>query len=135
MICTCVAPVARWRNVAVSGYPVAMPSSPFTARTIRSIAEVDAKTWDACANPPGLSYEASGGERHNPFVSHAFLLALEQSKSVGARTGWNPAHLLVEDKAGRVVAAAPTYLKSHSMGEYVFDHAWAQAYERVGESY
>ena len=135
MICTCVAPVARWRNVAVSGYPVAMPSSPFTARTIRSIAEVDAKTWDACANPPGLSYEASGGERHNPFVSHAFLLALEQSKSVGGRTGWNPAHVLVEAGAGRLVAAAPTYLKTHSMGEYVFDHAWAQAYERIGESY
>ena len=112
-----------------------MPSPPFTARTVRSIADVPASAWDACANPPGLTSEETGGERHNPFVSHAFLLALEQSKSVGARTGWGTAHVIVEDKAGRLVAAAPTYLKSNSMGEYVFDHAWAQAYERIGQSY
>jgi predicted N-acyltransferase len=112
-----------------------MPSTPLTARTIRSIADVDASAWDACANPRSLSYDEAGGERHNPFVSHAFLLALELSKSVGARTGWGPAHVLVEDAAGRLVACAPTYLKSHSMGEYVFDHSWAQAYERMGSSY
>ena len=112
-----------------------MPSSPFTARTVRSISDVAASVWDACANPSGLTFEESGGERFNPFVSHAFLLALEQSKSVGGRSGWAPAHLLVEDRSGRIVAAAPAYLKSHSMGEYVFDHAWAQAYERIGSSY
>ena len=112
-----------------------MPPSPFTARTVRSIADVPAPAWDACANPPGLTCEEAGGERYNPFVSHAFLLALEQSKSVGARTGWGTAHVIVEDRAGRIVAVAPTYLKSNSMGEYVFDHSWAQAYERMGQSY
>ena len=68
-------------------------------------------------------------------MSHAFLNALEASGSVGGRTGWTPAHVLVEDSSGRVVAAAASYLKSHSMGEYVFDHAWADAYERAGGRY
>ena len=112
-----------------------MAPARFTARYVQSIALVDAGAWDACANPPGLSEAEACGERYNPFLSHAFLDALEQSKSVGGRTGWAPAHVLVEDGAGRLVAAAPAYLKSHSMGEYVFDHAWAQAYERTGHSY
>jgi predicted N-acyltransferase len=112
-----------------------MPSSPFTARTVRSIADVEASAWDACANPRGMTFEQAGGERYNPFVSHAFLLALEQSKSVGARSGWGTAHVIVEDRKGNLVAAAPTYLKSNSMGEYVFDHSWAQAYESRGHSY
>ena len=104
----------------------------FSARTVLSIDKIDAKDWDTCANPPD---QPSAGERDNPFISHAFLLALEQSKSVGARTGWTVAHLVVEDEDKRIVAVAPTYLKSHSMGEYVFDHAWAQAYERAGGKY
>ena len=112
-----------------------MPLARFTARYVESIASIDARAWDACANPPGLTEAEAVGERHNPFISHAFLLALEQSKSVGGRTGWMPAHVLVEDEAGRLVAAAPTYLKSHSMGEYVFDHSWAQAYEHAGGRY
>jgi predicted N-acyltransferase len=112
-----------------------MRPAPFSARYVESIARVDARAWDACANPPGLGEAEAGGERHNPFVSHAFLLALEQSKSVGGRTGWTSAHVLVEDDKGRLVAAAPSYLKSHSMGEYVFDHSWAQAYENAGGRY
>jgi predicted N-acyltransferase len=111
-----------------------MPPARFSARYVESLELVGAEAWDACANPPGLP-EAEAGERHNPFVSHAFLLALEQSKSVGGRTGWASAHVLVEDEAGRLVAAAPTYLKTHSMGEYVFDHSWAQAYEHAGGHY
>ena len=66
------------------------------------------------------------------FIAHAFLNALEASGSVGGRSGWAPAHVAVEDGRGRLVAAAPAYLKSHSQGEYVFDHAWADAYERAG---
>ena len=112
-----------------------MAPARFTARTVQSLALVDARAWDSCANPAGLSEPAAAGERYNPFVSHAFLIALEQSKSVGARTGWTPAHILVEDVAGRLVAAAPAYLKTHSMGEYVFDHSWAQAYEHAGGRY
>lgn len=89
----------------------------------RAIAEIPAEDWDACAG---------GG---NPFVSHAFLLALEESGSVGNRTGWLPQHAALRDPAGRLVACAPCYAKSHSYGEYVFDHGWADAYERAGGSY
>jgi uncharacterized protein len=94
-----------------------------------SIADVDAAQWDACATgslpdkPP------------NPFISHAFLLALETSKSVGGATGWNPAHVLVENETGALLACAPAYLKTHSQGEYVFDHGWADALERAGGRY
>ena len=110
-------------------------SSSFTARVVPSIATIDAAAWDACANPPGRSFEEAEGERFNPFISHAFLHALEASGSVGGRSGWTPAHLTVEDASGRMVAAAACYLKSHSQGEYVFDHAWADAYERAGGDY
>ena len=112
-----------------------MASPRLTARLVPSIANVDPAAWDACANPPGLSEDAAEGERFNPFVSHAFLHALEASGSTGGRSGWTPAHVIVEDSAGRMVAAAPSYLKSHSQGEYVFDHAWADAYERAGGRY
>ncbi|HTR13649.1 MAG TPA: GNAT family N-acetyltransferase [Roseiarcus sp.] len=106
-----------------------------TARVVASIAAVDPAAWDACANPPGLSEDEAEGERFNPFIAHAFLHALEASGSTGGRTGWTPAHIVVEDDKGRIVAAAPSYLKSHSQGEYVFDHAWADAYERAGGRY
>ena len=71
----------------------------------------------------------------DPFVSHAFLSALEASGSVGKGTGWTPATLLVEDDASHLLAAAPAYLKTHSQGEYVFDHGWADAFERAGGTY
>jgi hypothetical protein len=112
-----------------------MPAAPFQIRVARDIAKVDAAQWNACANPPGLSEAAACGERFNPFVSHAFLLALEQSGSVGGRSGWAPMHVLVEDDRGRLLAAAPAYAKSHSQGEYVFDHGWAQAYAQAGGRY
>jgi len=111
------------------------PMSELTARTIPSLGGVAAAAWDACANPPTLAERQPSGERHNPFVSHAFLSALERSRSVGGRTGWTPAHVLVEDTSGRLVACAPAYVKSHSMGEYVFDHSWAHAYESAGGRY
>jgi predicted N-acyltransferase len=87
------------------------------------IAEIDAAEWDACAGTD------------NPFVRHAFLSALEDSGSAGGRTGWLPQHAVLRDHAGRVVAAAPMYAKSHSYGEYVFDHGWANAFERAGGRY
>jgi len=108
-------------------------SRTFTARVLTSIAAVEPAAWDACANPPGRP-EAEG-ERFNPFVAHGFLHALEASRSTGGRSGWTPAHVIVEDSSGRMVAAAPSYLKSHSLGEYVFDHAWADAYARIGGRY
>ena len=108
----------------------------FTIHVTQSIGEVPAAAWDACANPAGDVLDVSDRrERYNPFVTHAFLHALEESKCVGARTGWAPCHVLVRDGHERLVAAAPTYLKTHSMGEYVFDHAWADAFERNGLDY
>ncbi|MBV9394139.1 MAG: N-acetyltransferase, partial [Methylobacteriaceae bacterium] len=107
----------------------------------RSMADISAAQWDACANPAGLEVRRCAadalyeGERHNPFLSHAFLHALEASGSVGTRAGWVPFHLAIEDEREKLVAVAPCYLKSHSQGEYVFDHAWADAYERAGGDY
>lgn len=72
---------------------------------------------------------------NDPFVSHAFLSSLEDSRSVGPGTGWTPAPLLIEDGADHLLAAAPAYLKTHSQGEYVFDHGWADAWERAGGQY
>ncbi|THD46970.1 MAG: N-acetyltransferase [Bradyrhizobium sp.] len=115
-------------------------TAALTVRSIVSLAEVPAAAWDACANPTALAaspapVDRSAGERFNPFLTHAFLKALEDSGSVGGRSGWAPAHLLVEDAAGRLVAASASYFKSHSQGEYVFDHAWADAFQRAGGSY
>ncbi len=91
------------------------------------MAAIPAAAWDLLANQVA--------SEHNPFVAHAFLHALEQSGSATARTGWRPLHACVRDGAGGLVAAAPLYLKSHSRGEYVFDHAWAEAWERAGGNY
>jgi len=91
------------------------------------IAEIGREAWDACAANP--LYQA------NPFVSFDFLDIAEQAGCAVERTGWGPRHLSVEDEEGRVCAAAPLYLKSHSQGEYVFDHAWAEAYENAGGRY
>jgi hypothetical protein len=71
----------------------------------------------------------------DPFLSHAFLSALEDSASVGRGTGWTPAPMLLEDESSHLIAAAPAYLKTHSQGEYVFDHGWADAWERAGGQY
>ncbi len=96
-------------------------------RHVPSIAEVDASAWDACANPDL--------QRQNPFLSHAFLKALEDSGCVGPKTGWTPRHLILEGEDGGVAGVAPCYLKTHSQGEYVFDHGWAEAYANAGGRY
>ena len=108
---------------------------PFNVRIAREIAKVDAAQWDACANPPDL--ERRGRAASGSILSSATpscWLSNSRDRSAGAR-GWAPMHVLVEDEAGRLVAAAPTYAKSHSQGEYVFDHGWAQAYARAGGRY
>jgi uncharacterized protein len=121
----------------------------FQLRAVPDIAGVSAAAWDRCASgsddlPGGLQPATqvlgrgaaeTRGHPANPFVSHAFLHALEASQCVGARAGWLPQHLLLEGPDGRLLGAAPCYLKSHSQGEYVFDHAWADAYERAGGDY
>jgi predicted N-acyltransferase len=107
------------------------PAATLSARVLDRIERIPAAEWDACA---GGMENAAGGPG-NPFVSHAFLDALEQSGSVGRKAGWLPQHLVIEDAAGAVLAAAPLYVKSHSQGEYVFDHGWADAYARAGGRY
>jgi len=93
-------------------------------RILSSLAEISAADWNAVAH----------AQKFNPFVSHEFLSALEKSGSATAKTGWAARHLVIED-AGKVIAAAPCYLKSHSQGEYVFDHGWAEAFQRAGGNY
>jgi len=100
-------------------------------RVLPAIGDVPASAWDACANPASNSQD----QIYNPFISHAFLHALEVSGSATARTGWQPQHLIAETEDGAVLGAMPAYLKSHSRGEYVFDAGWAEAYERAGGSY
>ena len=92
------------------------------AKIASGVSGLNGRAWD------GLS-------ANDPFVSHAFLSALEDSYSVGPGTGWTPAPILIEDDADHLVAAAPAYLKSHSQGENVFDHGWAEAWERAGGQY
>lgn len=96
-------------------------------RVESNIASINPEAWDACANPDQAIY--------NPFISHAFLSALEDSGSVSPRAGWSPQHLVLEDDAGNIEGVMPYYLKSHSRGEYIFDHGWADAYEQAGGAY
>ncbi len=100
-----------------------MTSQPITARIAEGVASVPAADWDACAGTG------------NPFLSHAFLSVLERSGSATARTGWQPLPVIVDGADGRPAAIAPAYAKAHSQGEYVFDHAWADAWERAGGDY
>ncbi len=96
---------------------------PISARIADGVASIPAAQWDACAGDG------------NPFLSHAFLAALEASGSVGAGTGWQSLPIVIDDANGIPAAIAPAYAKSHSQGEYVFDHAWADAFEHAGGRY
>jgi predicted N-acyltransferase len=93
------------------------------ARVLAAAADMPAAQWDACAGPD------------NPFTRHAFIAALEASGSAVARTGWQAAHIVVDDGDGVPMGILPAYVKSHSQGEYVFDHGWGDAYERAGGLY
>ena len=101
-----------------------MPQPSYTATILTSIADVEAADWDGLS-PAG----------QHPFLSHRFLLALEESGSATTETGWAPRHIWLEDEHGNAVGAAPLYAKSHSQGEYVFDHSWANALMRAGMEY
>ncbi|PAX07584.1 GNAT family N-acetyltransferase [Sphingomonas lenta] len=94
-----------------------------TARLADGVRQIAREEWDACAGTG------------NPFVSHDFLSILEESGSVGGRSGWQAVPIVVDGEDGAPIAVAPAYAKSHSQGEYVFDHAWADAYERAGGRY
>lgn len=132
-----------------------------TLRILSSLKDVSASAWDRVANPgwmlsgsgkltrdpaAGAIAELAGATgtdvelpseetAFNPFLSHAFLEALEASGCATAETGWLPRHMLLEESSGTVMGAVPAYLKSHSQGEYVFDHGWADAFYRAGGDY
>jgi hypothetical protein len=141
-----------------------MPTLELKLRVANAINDVPAAAWDACANPEfykndndqediakiskvisqecgsaggdsGPSTRLTSIDQYNPFISHAFLSSLELSKSARSRAGWQPMHLLAETPSGDLLGAVPCYVKSHSQGEYVFDHGWADAFERAGGSY
>ena len=99
------------------------PDGRVTLRVGERVSSFDAAAWDACAGDA------------NPFVSHAFLSALEDSGSAVARTGWQPLPIAFDEADGSLAGVAPAYAKSHSQGEYVFDHSWADAWERAGGRY
>src|SRR5258708_1174086 len=139
-------------------FSASMTSTEITLRVANAITEIERTAWDACANPQlnqlggilggdlqpgsqdctGAPPDAAGSvadTEYNPFISHDFLSALERSGSVGSRTGWQPMHLLAQAAGGELLGVVPCYAKSHSQGEYVFDHGWAEAYERAGGNY
>src|SRR5690606_20884335 len=105
------------RGAAMSG------GEPVVARLGDGVARFDAAEWDACAGTD------------NPLLSHAVLAALEESGSATAETGWQPLPVAIDGPDGRPEAVMPAYVKSHSQGEYVFDHAWADAWHRAGGAY
>ncbi|MBN9479899.1 MAG: N-acetyltransferase [Bordetella sp.] len=98
--------------------------SGFTLQAHDSIAAIGRDAWDACAAPSG-----------DPFVSYDFLDACEASGSAVPSEGWAARHLSLHDEDGAVIGVMPLYLKGHSQGEYVFDHSWADAYQRAGGRY
>lgn len=101
--------------------------SGFQAKVFHRVEDIPEEAWDRLANPDR--------ERFNPFVCHAFLAALERAGTTGPDSGWMPQHIVIEDGLSRIVAAMPLYIKTHSRGEYVFDHAFADAYHRAGGHY
>ena len=108
----------------------AMSNDNLTIETHDRISAIDAEDWDRCACPEARD----GGRPRDPFTTHRFLAALEDSGSVGTGTGWQPLYLSVKSE-GKIIACAPMYAKSHSQGEYIFDHAFADAYMRAGGRY
>jgi predicted N-acyltransferase len=130
-----------------------MTEIEISIRMVPSLAEVPAAAWNACAGgmgaePAKAKHEVkltsednlspdlrTRGQVGNPFISHEFLSSLEASGSVGGRTGWQPRHLLAKGADGALLGAAPCYVKTHSRGEYVFDHGWAEAFEHAGGDY
>lgn len=101
----------------------------FEITVLAGLKDISAAEWDACACP-----EAADGRPKDPFTTHRFLKALEDSGSVGTGTGWQAQHLVAR-VAGQLVGVMPLYVKNHSQGEYVFDHNWAHAYQQAGGSY
>ncbi|WP_427929152.1 GNAT family N-acetyltransferase [Agrobacterium cavarae] len=106
-------------------------SDEYTIRVAQSFKDIAPESWNSLSGASRLP----SATPYNPFISHAFLSALEESGSATAKTGWLGQHLLLARSDGRLMGAVPGYLKNHSRGEYVFDHGWADAFERAGGRY
>ena len=106
-------------------------SDEYTIRVAQSFKDIAPESWNSLSGASRLP----SATPYNPFISHAFLSALEESGSATAKTGWLGQHLLLERSDGRLMGAVPGYLKNHSRGEYVFDQGWADAFERAGGRY
>jgi hypothetical protein len=104
-----------------------MDDTTFTARIVTGMRDIDPAEWNAVANPVGVSFD--------PFLTWEFLEALEASGAAIPETGWSPCHVVIEDPSKTIIAAMPLYAKTHSQGEFVFDHSWAEAYHRAGGDY
>ncbi|KAL1534939.1 hypothetical protein AAHA92_31051 [Salvia divinorum] len=100
-----------------------------SVRVVSSISEILPHEWDAC------SIDAAGPDKFNPFLTHGFLSSLEETGCAVKETGWVPQHIVAQDDSDTVLGVIPLYLKSHSYGEYVFDHSWADAYYSYGSRY
>jgi predicted N-acyltransferase len=109
------------------------PHNRLIMNDITSKSNVMSEAGEAAESARPIAADAKGAP--NPFLAHAFLAALEASGSATRAKGWLPQHLVIEDDTGAIIGLAPAYLKSHSRGEYVFDHAWADAFERAGGRY
>lgn len=101
---------------------------------VSQIEEIGQADWDACACPEAAAQSGAENRPFDPFTTYRFLHALEASGSVGEGTGWYPRYLIAR-REGEIFALAPLYIKTHSQGEYIFDHSWAQAYENAGGNY
>ncbi|WP_306257483.1 GNAT family N-acetyltransferase [Pararhizobium sp. IMCC21322] len=112
---------------------------PNSVRLLSSLSDIDRLQWDTCANPGWSSTRPLDSKPqeipYNPFLSYDFLSSLEESGSASDSSGWYARHLVLEKPGDAPLAVVPAYLKTHSQGEYVFDHGWADAYERAGGSY
>ncbi|XP_024932423.3 uncharacterized protein LOC107425382 isoform X1 [Ziziphus jujuba] len=108
-------------------------SETISVSVLSSISDVASRDWDACA------LDATGPEKFNPFLTHAFLSSLEETgcavKYLYQETGWTPCHVIAKDKSENILGVVPLYLKSHSYGEFVFDHSWTDAYYSFGSRY
>ncbi|XP_010533222.1 PREDICTED: uncharacterized protein LOC104809035 isoform X2 [Tarenaya hassleriana] len=110
--------------------PEKQPMNKFISLVVvSSILEIPSAEWDACAR------DATGPEKYNPFLCHGFLSSLEETGCAVKETGWTPCHIVAKDESEIILGVAPLYLKSHSYGEFVFDHAWADAYYSFGARY
>ena len=110
------------------GSTLTVPERSLTVSVVGATADIPAATWNQYV-------PSTSGKPDNPFLDHAFFLSLEESGSASRRTGWQPQHLLLSESGGQPVGLMPLFLKSHSQGEYVFDHGWANAFERAGGHY